>query len=71
MIHQRHDFVAGLGIEVPGRFVSKQDGRIVHQGTGDRDSLALTAGELVRLVHHAWLKVHFAKSFLGAANALF
>ncbi len=56
-LEQPHDFVAGRCIEVSGRFVSEQDGRIVDERTSDRDTLALTTGTLVRLVIHALLEI--------------
>ena len=37
---------------LPGRLVGQEDRRIVDQGAGDRDALALSAGELARLVAH-------------------
>src|SRR5436190_13916401 len=45
-----HDFLAGLRVEVAGRLVGEQDGRVVHQGARDGDALALTAGQLVGAV---------------------
>ena len=47
---KRHDLFAGFGIEVTGRLVGQDDRRIVDQGAGDGDALALPAGEFVRLV---------------------
>ena len=49
-LHQRHDLVGGLRIEVAGRLVGPDDGGIVHEGAGDRDALALTAAQLRRPV---------------------
>lgn len=43
LVHQRHDFSAGLGVEVASRFVRKNDGRIIDQRSRDGDALALTA----------------------------
>ena len=40
---QRHDLDAGLRVEVAGRFVGEQNRRVVDQGPGDRNPLALTA----------------------------
>ena len=51
-LEQRHDLDAGLRVEVAGRLVGEQDRRVVHERAGDRDALALTARELVRLVAH-------------------
>src|SRR4051812_16176847 len=47
------DFAAGLRVEISGRLVGEQQRRLVDQRACDRDTLALTAGELVRLVVHA------------------
>ena len=53
LVEERHDLVAGLGVEVAGGFVGEDDGGLVDEGAGDGDALTLTAGELVGLVHHA------------------
>ena len=53
LLEQRHDFLAGLGIEIAGRFVRQQDGRLVHQRAGDGHALALAAGKFVGLVMNA------------------
>ncbi len=50
---QRHDFLAGLGIEVACRFVGQQEGRFVDQGAGDGHALALAAGKFVGFVMNA------------------
>ena len=49
-LEQRQDLQTGLRIQIPGRFVSQQNRRIVDEGARDRDALTLTAGQLVRLV---------------------
>ena len=36
-----------LGVEVAGGFVGKDDGRLIDQGTGERDALLLTAAEFI------------------------
>ena len=48
--HERQHLAAAVGVEVAGRFVGEDDLRAGHQGTGHRDSLLLTAGELRRPV---------------------
>ncbi len=45
-----HDLTGGDAVEVSGRLVGEQDRRLVHEGAGDGDPLALAAGELVRPV---------------------
>ena len=71
VIHQSHNFITGLGIEIAGRLIGQDDGRTIYQGARDRDSLALAAGEFVGLVHHPGFEINFAQRFFGAANALF
>jgi hypothetical protein len=66
---ERHDFVAGRAIEVSGGFVGQDDGRVVHQGAGDRDALTLTAGKLVGLMVHALFKVHLLERGFGLGDA--
>ena len=43
-IKQLHDFYAGLGIEVSGRFVRENNGWVVDQSARYRDTLTLPAG---------------------------
>ena len=50
---ERHDFRAGLGVEIAGRFVGQQDGGFVHQRPRHGDALALAAGKFVGFVMHA------------------
>ena len=50
---QAHHFLAGGAVEVAGRFVGEQHGRLHDRGAGDGDALALAAGELVRTVSGA------------------
>ena len=47
------DLERRLGIKVPGRFVGKDDQRLIGQRPGDRHPLLLSAGELVRPVPQA------------------
>ena len=69
-IHQGHDFVAGLGVEIASGFVGQNDGRAVHQSAGDGDSLALSAGKLVGLVRHTRLHAYGCQRAFGAVDAL-
>ena len=39
-----HDFLAGFGIKIPGRFIRQNDGRIVHQRPSNGDALTLATG---------------------------
>ena len=45
--HQPHDLARGLRVEAGGRLVDQQQVRLLHQGAGDADALALAAGERV------------------------
>ena len=47
---QAQDLLGGGAVEVAGRLVADQQGRVGDQRAGDRDALLLAAGELVRLV---------------------
>ena len=69
-LEEAHDFVAGGGVEGAGGLVGQQDRRVVHEGAGDGDALALTAGELVRLVVHAALEIDLLHGELGHLEAL-
>src|SRR5687768_994244 len=53
-----HDLLAGGAVEVAGRLVGQQDGRLVHQRPRDRDPLPLAAGELVGPVIHPVSQPH-------------
>jgi len=50
LLEERHDLLAGAGVEIAGRLVGEDDGGIVDEGTRDGDALALAAGEFVRPV---------------------
>ena len=45
-----HDLVRGLRVEIAGRLVGEQDGRVVDERACDGDALLLAAGELAREV---------------------
>jgi hypothetical protein len=49
-VDQLHDPDGGLGVEVAGRLVGEQQGRMVDERPRDRDALLLTARQLVREV---------------------
>src|SRR4028119_128662 len=58
LVEQRHDLGRGRRVEVPGRLVGEQDGRLVDQGAGHGHALALAAGQLVGVVVHARAEPH-------------
>ena len=70
VVEEGHDLVAGFGVEVSGGLVGEDDGGVVDQGAGDGDALALAAGELIGLVHHAGAEADALEDFLGAGDAL-
>ena len=43
MVEERHDLLAGLGVEIAGRLIGEDDRRMIDQGTGDGYALALAA----------------------------
>ena len=45
-----HDLDAGLAVEIAGRFICKEERRLVHQGACDGHTLLLAARELVRMM---------------------
>ena len=47
-VEQRHDALAGRGIEVAGGLVGEDDQGAVHESTCDRDALLLASRQLVR-----------------------
>src|SRR5688500_4076866 len=53
LLEEPHDLDASLAVEVTGRLVREQDGRIVHERARDRHALALSAGKLRGPVRHA------------------
>ena len=69
IVEESHDLFAGFGVEVSGGLVGKNDGGVIDEGAGDGDALALSAGELVWLVHHAGAEVDGFKDRLGACGA--
>ena len=56
---QIHDLYAGIAVQRPGRLIRQQDIRVVHQRPGDRHSLHLSAGHLVRLLVELVSKTNF------------
>src|ERR671910_279447 len=51
-VQELHDADAGCGVEVAGRLVGNENGRLGHEGPGYGDALLLSAGEHIReLVH--------------------
>src|SRR5208282_94387 len=66
LVEEGHDLEAGLGVKVAGGLIGEDDRRVVDQGAGNGDALALAAGELVGLVHHARFQAHIGEGLLGA-----
>src|ERR671916_708188 len=58
LAQQRQHLVPGLRVEVAGRLVGEQDGRLGDQRAGDRDALLLAAGQLRRTVVAAVVEAH-------------
>jgi len=70
VVEESHDLIAGLGVEVAGGFVGEDDGGAINEGSGDGDALALTAGELVGLVHHAGAETDGLEDIFGTFGAV-
>ncbi len=71
ILEQRHDFFAGLRVKVSRGLVCKNNRGGIDERSRDRNTLALAAGEFVRLVTHAARKIDALERFLGLLNALF
>ena len=69
-LEHAHDFLAGGRVQIPSGFVGQDDGRIVHQGAGNRHALALSPGKFVGLVVHAFNQVNLTQSLLSFFQTL-
>ena len=58
LLQQRHDFKGALGVQVTGRLVGDNGGGIVHQSTGNGQSLLLTTGHLMGMAVHLALQTN-------------
>ena len=65
-LQQVHDLDGRLGVQGACRLIGQQDGRIVHQRSGDGHALHLSAGELARLLFNLIAEADIFKSFSGA-----
>ena len=52
LLQQRHDFKGALRVQIAGRLVGDDGGRIVHQRAGNGKSLLLAAGHLIGMAVH-------------------
>ena len=46
-LEQRHDFFAGMAVEIAGGFIGKNQARTIDQGSRNCNALLLTAGNLI------------------------
>src|SRR2546430_501893 len=51
-LQQIENFVAGLPVQIAGRLVAQQQGRIGHNRAGNADPLLFTARECARIMRH-------------------
>jgi len=70
LLEQGEDVGARARVEVARRLVGEDHRRPRDEGAGDRDALALTAGELRRVVVRAVGEAHSGERLLGALDAL-
>ena len=47
VVNELDDVDAGGGVEVAGRFIGEEDGRVDGEGAGDGDALALASGQFI------------------------
>ena len=70
LVKQRHDLITGLRVQVARWLVSEDDRGAIDECARNGNALALSAGELVRLMVHALFQIHRAESRFGAFDAL-
>src|ERR1019366_6452827 len=70
-IEQRHNFHAGLRVQVAGGLVRQNDGRTVDQGASNGHALPLSAGQFVGLVVHSRFHSHRSQCLASAFKPLF
>ncbi len=72
LLKQFHDLLPGFRVQCSGRFISKQDRRLIHHRTCDSHPLLLPAGELGWPERHTFLQPHtFQRFFRPLAAHLF
>ena len=69
LTQEGHDLIRRPGIEIAGGFISQDDGRVTHQGTGDRHPLTFAARELVRPVLEAMSQPNSFEHLDGLGSA--
>ena len=69
-LEQIHDRFAVARIEVAGRFVRQEDGRLARERARDRDALLLAAGELARQMFRAMRHADALERFVHECFAL-
>src|SRR5579862_5034458 len=65
VVYELKDFLAGPGIEIPRRFVGKQNRWINGKGSGDRHALTLTTGEFIRQMLEPMTELHQIQQLPG------
>ena len=63
-----HDFAASGLVECGGGFVGEHDGGVAHEGSGDGDALAFSAGELARAVVFAVIEADGVEQRAGLVS---
>src|SRR5947199_6179119 len=61
---------AGMGVEIAGGLIGKNDFRVIYQGTGNGDTLLLTAGKLAGAMFGAIGQVNGFESCHGSFAAV-
>ena len=68
---QREDLLAGVRVEIAGRFVGEQNRRIDRQRARDRDALALAAGQFLGQMLQAMTELHQRRAAPSRARCTF
>ena len=57
-LEEHQDLERGTGIKITGRLISQNNGSIIHHGTGDGNTLHLSAGHLIGFMFQTVTQSH-------------
>ncbi|MBA7568093.1 hypothetical protein ES708_09814 [subsurface metagenome] len=69
-IQQAHDLLPGNRVQVAGRFIGQNNGRVVHHGPGNGHPLALAAAQFAGPMGGPVRQAHPLQDFLGLLDPL-
>lgn len=63
-----YNFNGGFCVEVIGRFICENDGRLVYQCFGNSDLLLLIVGEFIGFMVYLVVQFYFSEDFMGVVK---